>query len=209
MEKIYTIMINEAFEDDEPICPFCKIYKKLENNELELILGASMMEPDVRIKTNELGFCDNHYSIMYSRGNRLSLALILESHLEYIRTHLNKLEKIETTCYVCERVEYNLTKVFENAIYLFEADPDFTHKIDRQKYFCLHHFRRFIESGRLHLNKKKFPAFDKIVTGVTLKYFDALRDDVSWFCKKFDYRYENEPWYNAKDAVERALKFLP
>jgi esterase/lipase superfamily enzyme len=31
---------------------------------------------------------------------------------------------------------------------------------------------------------------------------------VSWFCKKFDYRYDKEPWYNSKDAVERAFKFL-
>ena len=31
---------------------------------------------------------------------------------------------------------------------------------------------------------------------------------MSWFCKKFDYRYENEPWGNAKDAPERARLFL-
>ena len=39
-------------------------------------------------------------------------------------------------------------------------------------------------------------------------YFDKLRADVSWFCKKFDYRYENEPWGDAKDAPERAKVFL-
>jgi len=26
--------------------------------------------------------------------------------------------------------------------------------------------------------------------------------------KKFDYRYDAEPWYNSKDAVERSMKFL-
>ena len=36
----------------------------------------------------------------------------------------------------------------------------------------------------------------------------TLTDDVSWFCKKFDYRYDAEPWYNSKDAVERAIKFI-
>ena len=39
-------------------------------------------------------------------------------------------------------------------------------------------------------------------------YFDELQKDVSWFCKKFDYRYNEEPWYNSKDAVERAIKFI-
>ena len=37
---------------------------------------------------------------------------------------------------------------------------------------------------------------------------DSLTEDVSWFCKKFDYRYDEEPWYNSKDAVERAIRFL-
>ena len=41
-----------------------------------------------------------------------------------------------------------------------------------------------------------------------MTYFESLSEDVSWFCKKFDYRYENEPWSNAKDAVERAIKFM-
>ena len=39
-------------------------------------------------------------------------------------------------------------------------------------------------------------------------YFAELKEDVSWFCKKFDYRYEDEPWKNSKDAVERAIRFL-
>ena len=39
-------------------------------------------------------------------------------------------------------------------------------------------------------------------------YFDSLYDDVSKFCKKFDYRFQDEPWGTAKDSVERAVKIL-
>ena len=39
-------------------------------------------------------------------------------------------------------------------------------------------------------------------------YIDELTGDVSWFCKKFDYRYDEEPWYNSRDSVQRAVKFL-
>ena len=64
METIYTIPVNEAFEasaaDSSCGCPFCTLYNKLEDDELELILGASMMEPDVRIQTNKEGFCRTH-----------------------------------------------------------------------------------------------------------------------------------------------------
>ena len=50
--------------------------------------------------------------------------------------------------------------------------------------------------------------FEKEVSGIVNAYAEKLNEDVSWFCKKFDYRYQEEPWYNSKDAVERAFKFL-
>ena len=88
MEKIYTIPVNEAFdacmEDKTKGCPFCEMFRKVQENELDLILGASMMEPDIRIKTNEMGFCDKHFSMMMKRKNRLGLALMLESHLAHV-----------------------------------------------------------------------------------------------------------------------------
>ena len=92
MEQIYTIPVNEAFEasaaDKSCGCPFCSLYNKLEDDELELILGASMMEPDVRIKTNEQGFCRLHYDLMFVRKNRLGMALTLESHLGELKKEL-------------------------------------------------------------------------------------------------------------------------
>ena len=70
MEQIYTIPVNEAFEasrDDPSIgCPLCALYRKLEEDELDLILGASMMEPDIRTITNETGFCKIHSETVLS-----------------------------------------------------------------------------------------------------------------------------------------------
>ena len=66
MEQLYTIPVNEAYDasaaDAACGCPMCALHTKLEENELELILGASMMEPDIRQKTTELGFCRRHFA---------------------------------------------------------------------------------------------------------------------------------------------------
>ena len=76
MEQIYTIPVNEAFDAarETPAlgCPICALYHRLEENELDLILGASMMEPDIRIRTNAEGFCHDHFTKMAGRRNRLS-----------------------------------------------------------------------------------------------------------------------------------------
>ena len=34
---------------------------------------------------------------------------------------------------------------------------------------------------------------------------DRIQEDISWFIKKFDYRYEKEDWKNSRDAVERTV----
>lgn len=58
-EKIYTIRITEAM-NQKCGCPLCTVEDKLEADELERILGAAMMEPDVRVKTNEQGLFEKH-----------------------------------------------------------------------------------------------------------------------------------------------------
>ena len=229
MEQIYTIPVNEAFEasaaDASCGCAFCALYRKLEENELDLILGASMMEPDVRIKTNREGFCKTHYDMMFVRKNRLGMALTLESHLDELRREITdnplasltggagkkaerRIGDLESSCYVCGRIEFNFSRMIETAVMLWEKDPDFRTKLRAQPMFCLPHYRRVLEVGAKRFRKKELSEFVSAVSKVTETYFDTLREDVSWFCKKFDYRYEEEPWYNSRDAVERAMKFL-
>ncbi len=226
MEQIYTIPVNEAFEasaaDPACGCPLCTIARKLEENELDLILGASMMEPDVRIKTNEQGFCRLHYDLMFVRKNRLGMALTLESHLKELQTEIKdgglfaspgkkpiaRIAELESSCYVCRRIQYHFEHMAECVVYLWDADEDFLPKFNAQPYFCLPHYRKLLEYGQKRLGKKKLPQFTAELGKIVHDYMTTLTDDVSWFCKKFDYRYDEEPWYNSKDAVERAIKFL-
>ena len=218
MEKIYTIPVNEAFdacaEDSEKGCPFCEMYRVLQENELEIILGASMMEPDIRIKTNEMGFCGEHYTMMLKRKNRLGLALMLESHLAEVKKDckglgaVKKIGKLNDSCYVCSRAKGHFDKMFETAAWLYDVDKAFSEKMAKQSYFCLPHYQKFLLAGKSVLSKKKLPDFERLVEGVNEKYLGTLQEDVSWFCKKFDYRYREEPWGNAKDSIERAIRFL-
>ncbi len=226
LEKIYTIPVNEAFDKviEKPSdgCPFCVLYSKLEADEIDIILGASMMEPDIRIKTNELGFCRRHFDQMFAKNNRLGLALILESHLDTVREFCEpggflgartsaiseKLDRLRHTCYVCERINHSFSKMLENSVYLYDTESEFRQKLKSVPYICLSHSADFLINGKSHLPKRKVPDFQKAVSEVVNKYFDELRGDVSHFCKKFDYRYENEPWGNSKDSVERAIRFI-
>ncbi len=223
-EKIYTIPVNEAFAKKDG-CPFCRLKRELEDMERDLIMGASMMEPDIRIKTNKLGFCKKHYTKMFEMNNRLSLALMLESHLMEIRPQTviyknsllgkdnskkacENMQKLSKSCYICEKTEEKFSKMLLCAVLLWEGTREFRDICAEQPYFCIEHAAAYVEIAKLKLDKKLFAQFAESISKVQETYLESLNDDVSWFCKKFDYRYDNEPWGNSKDSVERAIKLL-
>lgn len=226
MDMNFTIPVNEAFEvsaaDPTCGCPLCALARKLENDELELILGASMMEPDIRIRTNKQGFCRTHYDLMFTRKNRLGMALTLESHLAELEHGIRdgglgggqgnkpvrRIGELEESCYICNRVRGNFEKMVDTVVYLWDTDEDFPAKLRAQPYFCLPHYRLLLQYGQKRLGKKKNPEFAAACAKVVGDYMTELQKDVSWFCKKFDYRFQDEPWNNSKDAVERAIRFL-
>lgn len=226
MEKIYTIPVSEAFDrsaaDHTCGCPFCSLYNMLEKNEIDAVLGAAMMEPDIRIETNKKGFCKTHFDIMFGYKNRLGLALILESHLGENRDAAfpkgisalvgkdggKKIGEMTERCYVCDKIEYHFSRMLDTAVLLYAEDADFRKKFAAQPFFCLPHYARLTAYAKTKLSKKAWADFEKTARGIEEGYYDTLKEDISWFCKKFDYRYEAEPWKNSKDAVERAIRFL-
>ena len=98
--------------------------------------------------------------------------------------------------------------MIETACSLFENEREFRDKFLSQKFFCLPHYRRFIEYAKRDLPKKEYGGFYDQVSAIENAYMETLCEDVSWFCKKFDYRYTDEPWGNSKDSIERAVAFL-
>ncbi len=222
-EHIYTIPVTEAFEHNKDQCPFCALHEKLENDELEIILGASMMEPDVRLQTNEKGFCPRHYRRMFSMKNRLGLALMLESHLDSLKKDIklgtflsrdiaqkgvDRIERLSKSCYICERVEDKIQKMYKTAAHLYHEEKEFHEYFNEVRYFCLPHYREYMLAAKVALNKEDYNLLVKAANKKVMAYLEVLNDDVSLFCKKFDYRFDSLPWGEAKDSVQRSFKFL-
>ena len=72
-------------------CPLCILRRQAERTDVDRFLGGSVMEPDVRVRVNELGFCQRHHVLLYAQQNRLGHALMTHTHM--IRTR-EKAEKI-------------------------------------------------------------------------------------------------------------------
>lgn len=215
-DSIYTIPISEVFEPRTG-CPVCRLHDTLEKRCIDYIMGAAMMEPDIRIETNEKGFCKEHYGMMLKLKNRLSLALILESHLDHIKKggykDFNKKGKklsVNDTCYVCGTIESVIGNMIKTILRQYALDDDFKKLFNEQEYLCLPHLEMLLNKAYSDMPRKYLSQFEKDAKALSDKYLDTVLSDVSHFCKMFDYRNadKNSDWGNSKDSVERAISFL-
>lgn len=88
-EKLYTIELTDAVKAGDE-CLFCWLERKLEQENLEFVLGSSYMESDIRDNTSERGFCRPHTKMMFDIGNSLGNAWILKSAMEKVNRDFKK-----------------------------------------------------------------------------------------------------------------------
>ncbi|MBQ7038897.1 MAG: hypothetical protein IJN61_07330 [Clostridia bacterium] len=222
---ITNIPISEVFDPKEG-CPICRMRNMLEQRMAEYITGAAMMEPDVRIETNRLGFCYDHFRMILKQRNRLGVALILESHLDEMektifkgglpllgastKAQAKKATARTKTCFICNQVDWAMERMLATVCRLWESEREFRQLFEEQEALCLPHFTELVSAAQKNMNKRSVGDFSKAASKLSKQYLESLRGDVSHFCKMFDYRNSGEgaDWGNSRDSVERAVWFL-
>lgn len=221
-DSILTIPISEILEPKDG-CPICRMRDMLEQRTVEYIMGAAMMEPDVRIETNRAGFCHIHFQQMMKQKNRLSLALMLQTHLAAVDEQLfsrkklfepknarkQKLSQINESCFVCEKVDWGMERLMRTFFEMYSQD-DIKKLLSEQEYICLPHYDLLQSLAPAYLQKGELDSFVKLISALTEKYIASLYEDVSHYCNMYDYRNtgKDADWGNSKDSIERAIKFL-
>ena len=217
-EDICSIPVNDVFLPKEG-CPFCRMRDMLEDRMATYITGAAMMEPDVRVETNRLGFCTEHFNQILARGSRLSVALILESLLQTVHDEVFPAGKAqpkkaaaavhsrEEHCFVCENIEKNTAHLLDSTLKLWQPDGEFRQLYSQQPYICLRHYGQVLQAAA-KMPKKNFVLFEEVTTGLAKRYLEELNADVTHFCRMFDYRNAGGDWGNSKDSIERAIRYL-
>ena len=221
-ENICTIPINDVFAP-KCGCPMCRMEAMLEKNYVEYITGAAMMEPDIRTDTNNMGFCYTHFNMMVHHGKRLPNALILDTHLDKLMTELipkevkgkpdkkklAKLEEIQHSCYVCNKMDWGMKHLMETIFKTWEKEEEFRQLYAQQPYICMKHYTMLMKAAmNKGVSSKNLPEFYRVTSSLTGGYLESLRNDIVHFCTMFDYRAQGQDWGTSKDSIERSVEFL-
>lgn len=240
-----TIPVWDAVKLDGE-CFLCALRRKLELDEVERCLGASVMEPDARIRVNERGFCKHHQAMLFATNNRLGHALMLHTHLNETRKQVDKqfaslrkaaaaysasslgdkltgksaaarkdmetaaaqLGRQVTTCVLCESIDENVQRYIHTFFHLYKTDEEFRRAIASSKGLCLPDAALLLQAAPDELPAKEVAPFTEMLLSLEEKSLARLDEDIAWFIKKYDYRFDDQPWKNSRDAVERTANKL-
>ncbi|MDR0397496.1 MAG: DUF6062 family protein [Oscillospiraceae bacterium] len=214
-QHIDTAPVLEAFAKGGE-CPLCALRDQTEAEYLEQFLGGSVMVPAARVLVNEKGFCARHFAQLYESGNHLGLALMTHTHLKEKIAGLEKRwaeprkERLlaprrprqpETgmqSCALCERLNATMDRYASTTVWLWKNDDGFRERFDGSLGLCVEHTEAVLAASPGN-------AMREAVIKLELENLRRVEKELEWFTLKFDYRNQDKPWGNAKDALPRAI----
>ncbi len=119
---------------------------------------------------------------------------------------VSQLDNIEKSCAICSKLEHTMDRYIDVVFHLYFKEPDFREKFHSKKGFCLKHLKLLLSSTKKYLNTSETAIFTRNLMEMQLANMDRIEKEVEWFTKKFDYRYNDAPWENSKDAVIRSIQ---
>jgi len=225
-----TIPVWEVMEK-ETACPLCELYQKCELDEIDRSLGGSVMEPEARIRVNERGICQKHHKQLFLQKNRLGHALLTDSHTKELlkkidalklpderrgffapkdglSTLIESLERMNASCVICENIHTHMERYLYTFIHLWKTDQAFRERWEASQGVCLPHAAELLGCAQKHLNAANQRAFAKTLLSLIKSSLAQDVKDLEWFTLKFDYRNQDKPWGNSRNALERTVNRL-
>lgn len=226
-EHIYSIPLSEALEQNCS-CILCNLEEKLEEQAVEYFLGPSMMEPDSGELTNKKGFCRRHMNMLFERKNRLSLALMLETHVKELEKSISVGKKsgmfsketpasltadsifgITESCALCDKLNSQMKDAAGNIAYLWDKDDDFKKMFEYSGGLCLEHTALAAKVCDGEILGKKKDLYLALLINKQKEKLSELYDNLHGFTLSFDYRNANkELTTDEKESVYNSVKHL-
>lgn len=211
-------------------CFLCDLIQQAQEDSLKFYLGASVMNPETRIKVNNIGFCPSHTAMLVQSGSPNAMAVLWESHFAQTRTELEKtfselsnthnpkktiaklsrtiesrVEDPQGSCLICKRMEDRLNRYCFTIAYLWGQEKSFREAFAKSNGFCLPHMTRILELSLEALDVKQQKEFAKAMSELQTKNLERVAHDLWYMTEHYKSKNLNKPWNGCEDAQKRAV----
>jgi len=129
-----------------------------------------------------------------------------QSMYNFVDELIKELTEIENQCMVCDRINYTMDRYIEVILHLWCKEEEFRNLFCAKNGFCLKHLRLLLEGTKKYLDSNNIYNFVEILLKMEVENMERIKNEVSWFTEKFDYRNVDAPWGNSKDSIQRSIQ---
>ena len=184
-------------------CPVCRLMRKYEDSEMDVILYEHVNDPEVRKEFRKsLGLCTHHAWKLLKKAysdpllGPLGIAVI---YSDMLSTYIGGLEREESVdegeCFLCNLLREKEKGTVEA---MAERIDDILPEYERSgSILCKRHYEMLLTAL-----KKKDPEKAEKLKEIQLRKLKSLREKLNSFIDKFDYRAE-------LNHTEEEIKSLP
>ena len=121
-----------------------------------------------------------------------------------------KIADFSQTCVLCERLNNNMERYIYTILYMYRHEAEFPALFAQVQ----GHVPEALSRDRWPWRPSTCPARRLQASSSTRwpiwrsKTFERLEKELEWFTLQFDYRNEDKPWGNSRDAVKRSVNKL-
>lgn len=115
---------------------------------------------------------------------------------------------LRTQCIICDKLQNALDQFAYTFIHLWSHDKEFRKVFLESKGFCFSHLPLVLDMAAKNLSSAKQSEFIKELLPMQMENMNRLEKELLWFTQKFDYKNQDKPWENSKDALPRTLQKL-
>ncbi len=200
---IDTGLIKDKFKVDCE-CPLCEIKKIIEEQLLYEFLNDAVMEDNTRIQVSKLGFCAEHFDMLFSRQNKLSVALQIRSRIDKLMDTLSEIKSTSAakkqaqfiydsakTCVICDYLEESMVKYYKTIAQMYQKEESFRTTLKNTKGFCQTHYAKLLEYSS-HAGFKTKDYISALST-VQIDNMCRIAIELQNFCDAHDYRNVGKP----------------
>ncbi len=215
---------------NQGVCPFCQLREMVEKQTVERYLGGSVMEPDIRIRTNAVGFCRNHHQLLMAQKDYHGYALMMQTRLRTVAEQLTPAVKgiagislfgqknasalmrqlAESTgrCLICENMADTMSRYMDIFMKLYRESAPFRADYERGSGVCLYDLPLLIQKAQTHLMPAQRKDFMATLSRQMTATLGTAQEDLDALCSSFHYGSEHKNNPRIHEALERAVNLL-
>ena len=212
------------------LCPFCQLREMIEQQTVERYLGGSVMEPDIRIRTNATGFCRMHHRQLMAQKDYHGYALMMQTRLKTVAGQLapavkglantslfgkknadalqKQLIELDSRCLICENMADTVGRYMDIFMKLYREDEHFRSDFAAGPGVCLYDLPLLLQKAQTAMLPAQRKQLLETVSRQVTSTLGTAQEDLDALCSSFHYgsEHKNNPRIHA--ALERAVNLL-